>query len=262
MIFACLTLSFNQGEFIKEAIDGILNQNESVDYLVYDPGSQDMSRIIIQNYNSKLVKSYYVDGDHGPAAGLNKGLEMIDGDIFYYLNADDRVLPGAFSFVKQYFIDNPECDILHGSINLIDREGKIYRMLPAMKFSLRGYALGYSFVYQQATFIRKSAIPKKAFNINNKVSWDGELIVDLVLAGASIHQTQMVLGDFRIYSTSITGSGRLSELAKSEHRRITMKILGRNPYMWEKIFAFWIRKFLALKRRIIPNLLSLNCEVN
>ena len=257
MIFACLTLSFNQGNYLSEAIESVLNQKEHIDYLVYDPGSKDESRSLIQNYNSNSLKSVYVDGDQGPADGLNKGLEMIDGDIFYYLNADDRVLPGAFSFVKQYFIDNPGCDILHGSINLIDHKGKTYRKLPAMNFSLRGYALHYSFVYQQATFIRKSIIPKNAFNIGNKVSWDGELVVDLVAAGASIHQTQAILGDFRIYPTSITGSGRLSKLAKIEHRRISMKILGRNPYVWEKILGFIIRKVLAFKRRSFPNLLEL-----
>jgi glycosyltransferase involved in cell wall biosynthesis len=258
MIFGCLTLSFNQGEYLAEAIDSILNQNINIDYLVYDPGSSDISRKVIQNYNPELVKQCFVKGDEGPADGLNKGLEMIRGDIFYYLNADDRVLPGAFNFVNQYFIDNPDCDILHGSINLIDQFGKTYRTLPAMKFSLRGYAHGYSFVYQQATFIRKNIIPKNAFNVKNKVSWDGELIIDLVLAGASVHQTQTVLGDFRIYSTSITGSGRLLELAKSEHLRISRKILGRNPHCWEKILAYLIKKVLALKRRTFPNSLPLN----
>lgn len=257
MIFACLTLSYNQGEYLTEAIDSIITQNELVDYLVYDPGSQDMSRNIIEKYDSNLVKSYFVDGDQGPADGLNKGLQMIQGDIFYYLNADDRLKPGALSFVNQYFFDNPDCDILHGSINLINQSGVGYRTLPAMNFSLRGLALGYSVVYQPATFIRKTKVRSDAFNVKNKVSWDGELIVDLVLAGAKIHQTQMVLADFRIYSTSITGSGRLSELAKSEHRRISRKILGRDPYTWEKIFGFLFGKALALNRKIFPRLLNL-----
>ena len=257
MIFACLTLSYNQGHYIAEAIDSIIIQNELFDYLVYDPGSKDTSQSIIQKYDSNLVKSYFVDGDQGPADGLNKGLQMIQGDIFYYLNADDRLKPGAFSFVNQYFLDNPDCDILHGSVNLINKAGVIYRTLPAMNFSLRGLALGYSVVYQPATFIRKSIVRNDAFNIKNRVSWDGELIVDLVLAGATIHQTQMVLADFRIYSTSITGSGRLSELAKSEHRRISRKILGRDPYTWEKIFGFLFGKALALNRRILPRLLNL-----
>ena len=192
MKFACLTLSFNQGDYLSEAINSILAQDEHIDYLVYDAGSNDESREIIHLYESKGLKPYLVDGDLGPADGLNRGLDLIDGDIFYYLNADDRVLPGTFKFVSDYFAAHPECDILHGSINLINQSGTIYRTLPAMKFSLRALSMGYSVVYQPATFIRKSIIPKNAFNVANRVSWDGELIVDLALAGASIHQTQTV----------------------------------------------------------------------
>ena len=258
MNFACLTLSFNQGKYLPEAIDSIVIQNEITDYVVYDPGSSDNSRKVILEYDSREVKPCFVDGDKGPADGLNNGLGMVDGDIFYYLNADDRVLPGAFEYVNNYFNQNPDCDILHGSINLIDEAGSIYRTLPAMNFSLRGYALGYSFVYQQATFIRKNKLPINAFNVDNKVSWDGELIVDLALSGASIHQTQMILGDFRIYPASITGSGRSKELAKIEHKRISLKILGRDPHASERVIAYIIRKLLAAKRRMKPQLEYLN----
>ena len=251
-IFSCLTLSFNQGEYLTEAIESIIHQSSYQDYVVYDAGSSDNSREIIATYQPEGVRSILVDGDGGPADGLNRGLRMIQGDIFYYLNADDRVLPGAFQFVSQYFADNHDCDVLYGSINLIDQNGETYRTLPAMTFSLRGYALGYSFVYQQATFFRMSKLPIDPFNIDNKVSWDGELIVDLALSGASIHQTQMILGEFRIYPASITGSRRLKELAKKEHSRIAMKIMGRDPQAWERVFAYMIRKLLAAKRRVKP----------
>ena len=115
----------------------------------------------------------------------------------------------------------------------------------------------YSFVYQQATFIRKEAIAKTPFNIQNRISWDGELIVDLALAGMKIHQTQTILGEFRIHSESITGSGRLTQLAKTNHSRISMKILGRELRFVEEIAAAFIRKGLALKRRAIPRIENL-----
>ena len=95
-------------------------------------------------------------------------------------------------------------------------------------------------------------LPINPFNIENRVNWDGELIVDLALAGASIHQTQMVLGDFRIYPNSITGSGRLAEMAKLERDRIARKVFGRDPTKWEKIVAYIIRNYLAINRQIFP----------
>jgi glycosyltransferase involved in cell wall biosynthesis len=83
MRFACLTLSFNQGSYLSHAIDSILSQNESIDYLVYDPGSSDESRKIIESYMDRGVRKHFVDGDSGPADGLNQGLKLLTGEIFY-----------------------------------------------------------------------------------------------------------------------------------------------------------------------------------
>lgn len=257
MKFGCVTLSFNQGQFLSQSIESVLNQKYSADYVVYDAGSSDNSRELILKYSTNLIRHYFVEGDAGPAEGLNMSLSLIECDIFYYLNADDRLLPQSFDFIDSYFKAHPECDILHGSINLINETGEFLRTLPSMKFTLKGYALGYSIVYQQATFIRKSAIKKNAFNVGNLVSWDGELIVDLVKAGASIHQTPFILGEFRIHSSSITGSGRLVDRAKLEHARIAMKILGRNPSCFEKGYAFFIKKIKAAIRRVAPRSIKL-----
>lgn len=257
MKFACITLSYNQSHYLPEAIASILEQKEEIDYVVYDPGSTDISRDLILEYKSPRVRHFFVNGDLGPADGLNQALKQVHGDIFYYLNADDRVLPGAFAYVTKYFQKHPECDVLHGSILLIDELGEIIKYLPAMKFSLRGYAMRYSYVYQQATFIRKDAMTNDPFNVSNRVSWDGELIVDLARAGKKIHQTQTILGEFRIHSESITGSGRLKQLAKTDHSRITLKILDRELSTLEKIMALIIRKSLALTRRLVPRIENL-----
>ena len=253
MKIGCLTLAFNQGLYLQTAINSVISQNKVSEYYIYNPGSTDNTSEVLDK-NRSMVTEIYVESDLGPSDGLNAGLEKIQSDIFYYLNADDRVVSGAFSYVTTYFSENPYCDVLHGSINVIDRNDQVIRTLPAMNFTLRGYALGYSVVYQQATFFRRQAIPKAAFNVDNRISWDGELIVDLAMGGAKIHQTQTILGEFRIYSESITGSGRYVDLAKKEHARIARKILGRNPRAFEKIFAFLIRKFRAIKRRINPQI--------
>lgn len=250
----CFTLSMNQGRFLKEAIDSILDQSVSSTYLVYDAGSNDGSREFLESYRIDQYSKIFVDGDLGPSDGLNFGLQNLSGDIFYYLNSDDRVLPGVFAFVDRYFEDNPSCDVLHGSINLIDEFGRKTRVLPSMHFSLKGYALGYSFVYQQATFIRSRMLKQIRFNITNKVSWDGELIVDLAIAGANIHRTHVVLGEFRIYDTSITGSGKYRVDAQIQHKRISRKILGRDPHILETYQGLLIRTIKAIVRRIWPTI--------
>ncbi len=164
----CFTLAYNQGKYLQTAINSILSQRNLGLYFVYNPGSNDETASIIAE-NASSVQGIYVESDLGPADGLNYALKLIESEIFYYLNADDEVLPGVFDYVCDYFLRNPECDILHGSINLIDENGYVIRVLPAMKFSLRGYALGYSVVYQQATFIRRSILSRSSFTVENRI---------------------------------------------------------------------------------------------
>jgi len=254
MKFGCVTLSYNQGNFLQEAISSIKKQSASMDYVIYDPGSTDKSREIALLNQSHSIRNFFVDGDEGPSDGLNRVLGILTGDIFYYLNADDVVLPGAFDFAESYFLSNPECDILHGSIEIINREGSVVRTLPSMKFTLRGYALGYSVVYQQATFIRFSSIKSTRFNILNRISWDGEFIVDLVISGARIHSTKKVLGQFRIYEDSITGSSDYREKVTKQHKAISKKILGRNKNVFDFTVGHCIRRVRAVRRRILPGI--------
>lgn len=244
-----VTLSRNQGEFIAETIESVVNQNIAKEYIVYDVGSTDDSRKIIKKNASNLI-SILVERDLGPSDGLNYSFEKTTGSILYYLNSDDRAIDNSFQYALQYFDKHPDCDILHGSIRIIDRSGKCVSIKPSMKFSLRGYALGYSVVYQQATFFRREIFDKTKFNVANRTCWDGEIIVDMALAGAKIHQTERILGEFRIYEESITGSGRYKSEFNLDHRRIAIKILGRDPRIYEKTLGFIFAKYLALRRRL------------
>jgi hypothetical protein len=176
--------------------------------------------------------------------------ENCTGTILYYLNSDDRVLEGALRFAMDYFDSNAECDVLHGSVQIINRAGECIAIKPSMRFSLLGYALGYSVVYQQATFFRKEIFDRTGFNIENRTCWDGELIVDMAISGANIHQTSKILGEFRIYPDSITGSGRLHEQIREDHARIAQKILGRKLRKSDIFLGLVIGKFKAILRKI------------
>lgn len=254
MQFDCFTLSMNQGKFLKEAIDSILNQDADVKYTVYDAGSTDGTRKFLENYRLDEFSKVEVDGDLGPADGLNYGIRNLSGDFFYYLNADDRLLPGVLNYVELYFSNHPECDVLHGSINIIDFSGKKIKVLPSMKFSLKGFALGYSVVYQQATFFRTRVFQNLMFNVNNRISWDGELIVDLASLGKVIHKTNKVLGEFRIYDKSISGSPGYKQLVRKEHARIALKILGHELKPSQKLYGYCVRVLKAILRRIFPRI--------
>ena len=93
-----ITPSFQQGEFIEEAIQSVLMQdNDSLEYWIIDGGSTDNTLSLIEKYQSVL--QWISEPDKGQSAAINKGFKVARGDLLGWLNADDIYLPGVVSEV-------------------------------------------------------------------------------------------------------------------------------------------------------------------
>lgn len=225
-----VTISFNQAAYLQECIDSVIGQGvDGLQYIVVDPGSTDGSRDVIEA-NRANIQEIVFEPDAGPADGLNHGFALADGDVFAYINADDRFVPGAFAFVLDYFDRNPEIDVLCGAIRIIDAQGRhSLRKRTSDRFSLANYISGVCTVGQQATFFRKRAfLAAGGFNAENRITWDGELLVDMAVTGAKFESVFRVLGDFRVYPESITGSNKFRGKQRDEFERIRQELLKRN----------------------------------
>lgn len=239
-----VTISLNQGEFLEECIDSVLSQGvQGLDYVVVDPGSTDGSRHILQRFHGRVRA--ILEPDEGPADGLNKGFAAAQGEIFGYVNADDRLVPGALQFICDYFSRNPRVDVVCGAVRIVDRHGRRrLRARTADQFDLARYAAGICTVGQQATFFRRRAFEGAGgFNSANCITWDGELLVDMALSGARFETVARVLGDFRIYPDSITGSNRHRDRALREHGRIADKIRSHGIRLYSPLGTVLRRAF-------------------
>jgi len=224
--FSIVTISFNQAEFLERAIKSVTRQGyPDVEYIVVDPGSTDGSRGIIERHRSE-ISVCCLDPDKGPADGLNKGFSLSSGELLGYINADDALLPGCLDFVATFFENNPEVDVLAGGIRITDASDRpSLRGRAADQFDLRAYASGTCTVTQQGTFFRRRAFQAAGgFNADNRVCWDGELLVDMALAGMKFSRTDKTLADFRLYGANITGSRGYIEKLEKEHAKIREKI--------------------------------------
>ena len=109
----------------------------------------------------------------------------------------------------------------------VDLDGRVTRKMFSYPWGLRSYLYGGCPIVQQSTFFKKSAFDSTAgFNIENTTCWDGELLVDMALAGARFKDVRHTLGAFRVYANSISGSGRLEEQYLKDKLRIKQKVLG------------------------------------
>ena len=248
-----VTISYNQAAFLPACLESVLEQDyKDIEYIVVDAGSSDGSREIINKYSCKIDKIIF-EPDKGPADGLNKGFSHATGDIFCYINADDILLPGAISCVVEKFIQSSDTDVLYGNGLQIDEKGHIVRKIYSTDWNLRFYAYGACNIVQQATFFRRKIFKQAGqFNVANKICWDGELLVDMALAGAKYTRTSKILGGFRVYNNSITGSGmHQSKLFIDTTQRITTKILGRSKRKYDKTLILLYRFFKCVKHPIV-----------
>ena len=101
---------YNAEQYIEECIRSIESQGFSeneLEIICIDDGSKDRSLEILQNIarSDSRVKVFNQD-NAGVSAARNRGLELATGDYFEFVDADDKLLPGAMLQVCTRLAEN------------------------------------------------------------------------------------------------------------------------------------------------------------
>lgn len=248
MKFSIVTISFNQAEFLERTILSVIRQEGvEIEYIIVDPGSVDGSRDIIERFRMHFAHVVY-EKDKGPADGLNRGFALATGDIYCYLNSDDTFEPGALIRAARFLEVHPEFDVICGHAWVTDRGDNRLRRVWSEPFGRWSAAYGSAVQIQPSTFIRRDAFLKSGgFNISNKCSWDGELLVALFLSGCRIGIIDTFLSTYRLHAVSITNSGRLSELMESASEARFVRLMGRPKRPSDLFIAYVLRLWKHLR---------------
>lgn len=177
MKFSIVTPSFNQGNFISQTIDSVINQKGSFDieYFVMDGGSTDGTVNILKKYEKKLknnsqVKFYWQSKkDKGQSDAINQGLKKATGDILAFINSDDYYQPNIFQKVTNSFNKNPKQQWLTGYSKIVDGSSQqIQKTITLYKnFWLNLYSyntlLILNYISQPSTFFKKELFKKSGY---------------------------------------------------------------------------------------------------
>jgi glycosyltransferase involved in cell wall biosynthesis len=205
-VISIVTISFNQAAFIRETVESVIRQKSSgVEYIVVDAGSTDGSRDILLSYGSAIDHLIF-EPDQGPADGLNKGFERASGEIGYFLNADDFLLPRAISKMRSIWSDNPASDVVLCGGWMVDHHGAAVRELRATPVSLQSLAAGHAIIFQQGMSFRLESFRRAGgFNVSNRSCWDRELLCAMMAAGSRVSLSTTRLATFRIHPGGLSG---------------------------------------------------------
>lgn len=253
-LISVVTISFNQASFLEKCIKSVITQSyKNYEYIIVDPGSTDGSREIIKKYK-KYFAHVIFEKDNGPANGLNKGFQLANGEILYFINSDDFVAKDSFLNAIKHFKER-NIDLLLGSGFLCDKmDNKIKYQIPT-KFGVNDFIYNTAVVFQQGMYFKKDLFNKaRGFNEKSICSWDGELLLKMILNSKKIFISYYNYGFFRIYDESGTGSGNNHQNAKKDRLRIMREYKKRSynafdEHIYSRILL--IAKFVLNPKRTI-----------
>jgi glycosyltransferase involved in cell wall biosynthesis len=117
--------SFNQAEFLEEALDSLVNQTyPEIEIIVMDGGSTDGSVDVIRRFADRIAY-WQSQADGGQAAAIHAGFQMAQGEVLGWLNSDDFLDKGAIARVVEAFSINPDSRWLYGNSTIVDISSKL-----------------------------------------------------------------------------------------------------------------------------------------
>ncbi|WP_124980934.1 glycosyltransferase family 2 protein [Nonlabens xiamenensis] len=113
MTISVYITSFNQKEFLREAIEGVLAQTLMPDeIIIVDDCSSDGSDELIRYYadQHKIIKYFIFERNQGVSKVRSKAISMVTSDFFTYCDGDDLYLPNKLE-TEVEIIKNYNCDV-------------------------------------------------------------------------------------------------------------------------------------------------------
>lgn len=115
--------SYNQGSYISNVIESVLNQSyNNWELIIQDGASKDQTADVCQAYANRDKRiSFFSEKDKGFADAVNKALDKATGEIAVIQSSDDFfAYKNVFRDVINIYKENPELILIAGSAVVVD----------------------------------------------------------------------------------------------------------------------------------------------
>ena len=231
-LITIITVVKNSAPTIEKCIRSIIDQNyDKIEHIIIDGKSNDGTIEILKKYKNKINKIVIQD-DKGIWDAMNKGVEIANGDIIGFLNADDYYNPDALYLVNKYFINN-KIDFLFGSV-------KKYKLIHGFKPWKIKWSFGFYTSHSVGFFIKR----KKHLEVGNysldylssDLDFFYRMIINFKLKGMSTKKNE-IFGQFSKggFSSKINYITHLKDLNKIRINNKQNKIFVHILYIFKII---------------------------
>jgi len=107
---SCVIPVFNGAPYLAESVESVLSQTHPpFEVIVVDDGSTDSTPSVAQAFGPRI--RYFRQDNAGPAAARNRGVELAEGELVAFQDADDLWHPAKLSRQAERFVARPELDL-------------------------------------------------------------------------------------------------------------------------------------------------------
>ena len=203
--FSVVIAVHNGAATIAEAIESALAQTiPAAEVIVCDDGSTDRTSAVVEPYGDRVTYLHKERG--GVTSARNAALEIVAGEFFAVLDADDVYRPERLEALAELALARPDLDILSTDA-FFERDG-----LVAGSFSA---SCPFEVADQKAAILERCFCPWPAvrretlvavggFDESLRTGSDWECAIRLIHAGASAGLVEEPLYGYRVHDESLT----------------------------------------------------------
>ncbi len=145
MKISIITIAYNSGHSIADAIQSVLNQDYAdIEYIIVDGKSKDNTVEVVKSFGSRISK-FVSEPDKGIYDALNKGIRMATGDVIGFMHSDDLFANNQIiSKVAAVFLEK-DVDSVYGDLQYVFKNdtNRVLRYWKSGKFSIRRLKMGW-----------------------------------------------------------------------------------------------------------------------
>lgn len=219
LLFSILTPTRNRGkEFLPQTIRSVQGQVlDGFDYehIIIDDGSTDDTKKIVAEFRRKDKRIKYIRNNKslGPAAALNRGLNIAQGQLITTLDDDDLLPPSSLKLRVEFMKKNPDVDWSSGFLLNIDENNQLYSPLPEQLTpayishgNMFAQILKTNYIKNNTLAIRSKALKKiRGWDENVHAGQDWALYMDLLFHNFRYALNPSYLALYRIHSSQRSG---------------------------------------------------------
>lgn len=242
---------YNQGMYIDEAVDSVLNQTyQDLEIIVVNDGSVDeQTKQLLSNYERPKTKVIHTT-NQGLATSRNNGIRIATGEFILPLDADDKIGRQYVEEAVALFDKDPDLGIVYCMAEYFGAKKGIWALPP---YSLEGLLLE-NMIFNAALFRKKDWEAVNGYNPNMKYCYeDWDFWLSLVELGRKVYRIPKVLFYYRITHASMIRKSTDDQMIDMRvqlfrnHEELYLNSIRSNP---RPFVAGWFQANVTLQKMI------------